>query len=84
MRGCRADDLELTLKNACGILSSLHPFLFVLLSIPHCVCVCVCWGPHPKVGGGEAVAGGHVGGGGGVSVEGVDVSQQGAHDSRDA
>ena len=48
------------------------------------VCVCVCGGPYPKVGGGEAVAGSHVGGGGGVSVEGVDVGQQGAHDSRDA
>lgn len=34
---------------------------------------------NPKVGGSKAVGRGHVGAGGGVGVEGVDVGQQGAH-----
>lgn len=43
------------------------------------------WGhTNPKVGGGEAVRGGDIGGGGGVGVEGIDVGQQGAHHRRNA
>lgn len=38
-----------------------------------------CNNANPKVGGSEAVGGRHIGGGGGVGVEGVDVGQQGAH-----
>lgn len=39
---------------------------------------------NPKVGSSKAVGGGHVGGGGGVGVESVDVGQQGAHHRRNA
>lgn len=38
-----------------------------------------CDNTNPKVGGSKAVGGRHIGGGGGVGVEGVDVGQQGAH-----
>lgn len=37
-------------------------------------------GTDPKVGGSKAVRGGHVGGGGGVRIVGIDVGKQGAHD----
>lgn len=39
-------------------------------------------GTDPKVGGSKAVRGGHVGGGGGVRIVGIDVGKQGAHDGR--
>ena len=40
--------------------------------------------PYPKIRGSEAIAGRDRGGRRGVCVEGVDVGQEGAHDSRDA
>lgn len=39
-------------------------------------------GTDPEVGGCEAVRGRHVGGGGGMRIVGIDVGEQGAHDSR--
>lgn len=37
---------------------------------------------NPKIWGSEAVRGGHVGGGGCVGVEGIDIGKQGAHHCR--